>query len=147
MKTCFRCGNSLPLGDFYRHPEMADGHLGKCKRCAIADVIARQGITRPEKAEYERKRFHDPDRRAKVKEYRKRSGERNPHKWAARRRVAYAIRTGKLTRLPCEICAEPKTQAHHEDYNKPLEVRWLCFRCHRIHGHGQRINEAPHEHP
>lgn len=35
----------------------------------------------------------------------------------------------------CErIC---KVDAHHDDYNKSLEVRWLCRSCHRkIHSHG-----------
>lgn len=37
-----------------------------------------------------------------------------------------ALRQGELTRKPCEVCGNPKTHGHHEDYSKPLEVRWLC---------------------
>jgi hypothetical protein len=33
MKTCIRCGSMKPLGDYYRHRMMADGHLNKCKAC------------------------------------------------------------------------------------------------------------------
>lgn len=32
---------------------------------------------------------------------------------------------GVLVRQPCEVCGS-KAQAHHNDYSKPLEVRWLC---------------------
>lgn len=31
MKTCFKCGESLDEDQFYKHPAMADGRLGKCK--------------------------------------------------------------------------------------------------------------------
>ncbi len=46
-------------------------------------------------------------------------------KKAARRAVTYAISTGSLIPQPCEVCGE-KAWAHHDDYTKPLEVRWLC---------------------
>ncbi len=45
-------------------------------------------------------------------------------------RVKYALATGKLVRLPCESCGRAPARAHHDDYLKPLEVRWLCQRCH-----------------
>lgn len=44
--------------------------------------------------------------------------------------VGHAIRDGKLTRQPCEICGEEPAEAHHDDYNFPLKIRWLCKNCH-----------------
>lgn len=48
---------------------------------------------------------------------------------------------GKLARKPCEKCGEPKSQMHHEDHTKPLEVTWLCRKCHiELHqSRGERI--------
>ena len=44
----------------------------------------------------------------------------------ARAEVALMRRQGKLFDGPCEVCSSPYTHAHHEDYAKPLEIRWLC---------------------
>jgi transposase-like protein len=38
-----------------------------------------------------------------------------------------------MVRMPCESCARPDTHAHHDDYDQPLQVRWLCPACHRQH--------------
>lgn len=47
--------------------------------------------------------------------------------------VARALKSGVLVRPDrCEDCETPcKPDAHHDDYDRPLEVRWLCRRCHR----------------
>jgi hypothetical protein len=42
-----------------------------------------------------------------------------------------AVKDGAVTRAPCEICGAVKADGHHEDYNKPLEVRWLCRKHHK----------------
>jgi hypothetical protein len=40
--------------------------------------------------------------------------------------VRSAVRAGRLVRAACETCGATKTQGHHDDYSKPLDVRWLC---------------------
>jgi ribosomal protein S27AE len=55
---------------------------------------------------------------------------------AIRFQVNYAISYGRLKRSPtCEQCGRTtRTQGHHDDYAKPLDVRWLCSSCHvRLH--------------
>ena len=47
----------------------------------------------------------------------------------ARSQVHVYIKRGKIIKGICK-CGETKVQAHHEDYNKPLEVIWLCVNCH-----------------
>jgi hypothetical protein len=43
------------------------------------------------------------------------------------RSYAYVyLKRGKLTQLSCEVCWKDETEMHHDDYSKPLEVRWLC---------------------
>lgn len=54
----------------------------------------------------------------------------DPLKASARQAVRVEIKAGRMTRLKCEECGDPKSQAHHEDYSKPLQVRWLCPKCH-----------------
>jgi len=44
-----------------------------------------------------------------------------------------ATRLGILERQPCEECGEMKVEAHHDDYNKPADVRWLCRKHHNRH--------------
>lgn len=58
--------------------------------------------------------------------------ERNPEKYKAHTTVNNAIRSGKLQRQGCEVCGE-KAHAHHDDYDRPLDVRWLCHAHHREH--------------
>src|SRR6266705_2650342 len=65
-------------------------------------------------------------------------------KRAARDAFYGQIRYGKLSRQPCEVCGKSNDiEAHHEDYSKPLEIKWLCVPCHKLvhrktvckHGH------------
>jgi len=48
----------------------------------------------------------------------------------AHNKVHYAMKTGKLVKGVCEICGCSDVHAHHDDYDRPLEVRWLCVKHH-----------------
>lgn len=54
-------------------------------------------------------------------------------KAAARRRVRTEIEAGRLTREPCLVCGSARTDAHHEDYGRPLDVMWFCRTHHKEH--------------
>ncbi len=58
----------------------------------------------------------------------------------ARSDLNHAIIDKKLKRLPCEVCGNGKSEAHHEDYTKPLSVKWLCDVCHH-HIHKNKVYE------
>lgn len=46
--------------------------------------------------------------------------------------VTAAIAKGELVRGSCEVCGTTeKVEGHHDDYARPLEVRWLCRPHHR----------------
>ena len=63
--------------------------------------------------------------------YSKKWDERNPEKRRARTAVMHAINAGIIKKLTCEKCGNIKVHGHHDNYDKPLEVKWLCAKHHR----------------
>jgi hypothetical protein len=51
-----------------------------------------------------------------------------------RRRAVFIVNreigAGRLERGACEVCGEVDAHAHHEDYDLPMDVRWLCPQHH-----------------
>jgi len=84
-------------------------------------------------------RYNKEHYRKNKKVFKERTKNYSKNKAKAKSAVSYAIKKGKLIRQPCEKCGAEKTDAHHDDYAKPLEVRWLC-RSHHIQWHVK--NEA-----
>lgn len=86
---------------------------------------------RKSRRDYMKQRYaEDPEFRNRAKARRKQEYKKFSSEERARRVVSRAIRLGKLARRPCEACGKEPTQAHHDDYNYPLKVRWLCSVCH-----------------
>lgn len=236
-KECFKCGETKPLSDFYKHPMMADGHVNKCKVCNKKDVHKNRVDNIDYVREYDRNRrkkcnvteerweeistkrkiysqayyaenpdkweerlkkarkesylvddwevlsqerrdraesyysknpdkweerlaksrksactdeqwqqkleskrkwdLENPEHKAEItKKYR----ENNPKKYKAHSMVGRTIKSGKLIPQPCFVCGAEKVHGHHCDYDKPLEVLWLCpehhSEWHRLNGEG-----------
>jgi hypothetical protein len=135
-KTCFKCGKEKDINEFYKHPKMGDGHLGKCKNCTKQDVHDNYNLKFEKYREYERNRTQGPERKKQNLEWLRKMRATKPHIYHAYMCVSKALKSGKLKRGPCEVCGVIDVQAHHDDYNKPLDIRWLCFVHHReLHRH------------
>jgi hypothetical protein len=131
MKKCFKCLQEKPLFDFYKHSAMADGHLNKCKECAKKDVFNhRHGEGRERVLSYDRERASQEKRLEAAKRIHQEWKNKYPHRRTAQNKVAAAIKQGKLKALPCFVCGE-KAEAHHPDYDQPLDVVWLCPSHHK----------------
>lgn len=130
-KTCFKCGTHKPLDDFYAHPMMGDGHLGKCKECTKRDARAHRAANIERFREYDTARKTLPHRVASRVRVTEEWRLKHPDRRLAQQKVAYAIQTGALKQEPCWVCGETKVHAHHPDYSHPLSVVWLCAEHHK----------------
>lgn len=139
MKRCFKCGTEKPREEFYRHPLMADGLLGKCKDCTKLDMRVDR-VTKPRVREYDRKRATLPHRKANNARVLVAWRKNHPGRQAAH---SAAARAGLVAPPLCECCGLPKrVEKHHPDYSKPLLVMWLCKQCHALADKLRRRLEA-----
>ncbi len=141
VMSCKSCGLRKYEAEFYRAANAKSGRFSSCKDCVKARVTERRAENIEYVREYDRARGLLPHRKeavtARAHRYKGKYPAskwrgRNPEKWAAHLKVNNAIRSGKLARQShCSKCGSPyNVQAHHEDYSKPLDVVWLCSRCH-----------------
>ncbi len=104
--------------------ENRERHLELCRK--RNSRVANDPILWEQKLQ--RDREHRKKHRAKFRNY---DRSRDKTKVAARNIVRCRIYRGTMTRQPCEKCGDPKSQAHHEDYSRPLDVKWLCAKHHK----------------
>jgi hypothetical protein len=140
-KICFKCQICKPLSEYYKHSQMKDGHLNKCKLCTKNDANKHRSDNLERIREYDRERGKFPHRVAQRTEVNRAWRAEDKRRQRAHKAVLQAIQKGFLFRLPCERCGAVKSLAHHEDYDKPLDVMWLCQPCHK-----QRHKELRDEH-
>lgn len=123
-KRCSRCKKYYLPNEVRSHkqagwkPEHGDKkwmqHL--CRKCGREkQVLWRKGTGKNCEAESSRRAY-----------------KKFKHKWVARAKVRYAVQTGKIIKpKKCEVCEKVKLlQGHHENYDEPLNIIWLCSGCH-----------------
>lgn len=125
VKFCKWCNKEKPIGEFYVQKNSIDGHYNKCKECIKSYALAYRAENIEKIREYDRARG---SRQSKT--YLKQYREKYPNKYKAHTKLNNALRDGRIQKQPCEICGADSV-AHHDDYSKPLEVRWLCQAHHK----------------
>ena len=157
MRKCKKCGKVLPITEFYKHGGVP---ATQCKECAreyskryaeehaehykkyrkryyaehreedMARSKAWTEANRDKHNAYCKKCYieHTEDRLEYLRKYR----AENPEKYHATSRINHLVEKGKLTKpMACEVCGKVgRVEAHHADYSKPLDVKWVCKKCH-----------------
>lgn len=147
MKKCFKCRVEKELSEFYKHPGMWDGYLGKCKECNKTDVRENYRKNIQHYIEYEKKRGNKrnlkqfktniPKKKKKYKDivYKAWKGTKGEY-----RKLHYWVE-GQLGRP--KLCSECKssdgnTRRFHwanisGEYKREIKdwIR-LCAHCHKL---------------
>ncbi len=140
-KFCPRCRVDKLISEFSRNRTKKDGFADWCKSCTKTVQDSPEQI---EKARLRSARWRSiPGNKEKHKRWRelpasrqaarvRSANEKILHRdkvWA-RTQIHLAILRGDILRGQCEVCQSDKTDAHHDDYEKPFDVRWLCRKHH-----------------
>ena len=116
-RVCFSCHVEKSLEEFHRSRDKPLGRSYECRTCSRDRGRGRVHNTPPS------------DVTMALNRERSRQAYRDcPEAFRARNLVNKLIKAGFITRLPCQypLCNKEKTDGHHFDYSKPLEVVWLC---------------------
>lgn len=131
-KRCTRCALDKPLSDFSPDRRATDGVVSICRVChaAYQGELRRAGRLAPRQRKQEWNRG-----------WYQRWSAANPEKVKAHNAVQRALKSGKLVRPDaCSACGSAKRiVAHHDDYTRVLDVRWLCVLCHNAHHGNEKV--------
>lgn len=122
-KACTCCGEFKSFDQYQKRKASKDGLTASCKACL---------------KERDRIRDKTPQRKAMKDSYAKGKGkdiatsckrryiEKNKKARMVHVIAGNAIRDGILKKKPCKYCGSLNVHAHHCDYDRPLDVMWLC---------------------
>lgn len=140
MKYCSKCENKKDRSEFDTHRKSKDGLQGWCKDCHrqyrrsnIGKEVSRKAEGKYQKTSKGKETIQKQRQTDKGKECSRRYRTQYPEKTKARSILNKEIAAGRILRPShCESCFEERfVEGHHEDYSKPLDVEWLCTKCHK----------------
>ena len=135
MKRCTKCKETKPFSGFHPDKRNKDGLQSHCRLCCNRSR-KRYSQTKEGKISHRRAcKKYSQTKEGKESHQRNTQihNDKYPEKYAARWAISNAIATGKITRPTiCPSCStEIFVEAHHPDYDKPLDIDWACSECHR----------------
>lgn len=128
MKTCTVCGTTPPVDPY-------DGVPNRCRSCHCAEMKRLRREAPDKFSARERARYVGARREKILASGKARRAIPGP-KRDAQTAVGHAVRDGRLLKpSACSKCGRSgvRLEGHHDDYSRPLDVVWLCCRCHRRH--------------
>jgi hypothetical protein len=134
-KICSKCKEEKSIKQFYKYK--SDYILPYCITCKNEKTKKWKDRNREHLREY--KKEYDKEHRKEIREYcfhwrKKTKG------YIAHSKIQRALRKGKILKPDrcCSCKRIRKLYAHHQDYNKPFKIKWICARCHMdIHKGGK----------
>lgn len=154
VKKCKDCENILPLTEFYKT------HLGHymsyCKPCTskravkwaksrLQEIAKRNKIRRYELHDQNPEEYRKKIRQQSAKQRAREGVNLKPPSEERKRayRMVHSLKKKLLITPPkeCPLCkVKGRIIAHHDDYTKPLEIKWMCVRCHMFEHRGRLDN-------
>ena len=111
MKICCICHVEKESSLFYKDKSRFDGYSYRCKDC---DKVRDKLRIRINHAKYQQV-----------------WKEKNIKKYEAHKALKRAVYNNVVIKTQCFVCGNNKVEAHHPDYDRPLDVIWMCRQHHR----------------
>ena len=119
-RICEHCHQEKPLEDFYRNRTRPLGRDYRCKECF------KEYERLPHRKGRHTKWRNSSQGKEKTRQYNQEHYLEEKPKNQTRATTRRLIKLGVIKKMPCRVCGDGKSQAHHPDYTQPLEVVWLC---------------------
>lgn len=118
LLTCVKCGETKESVEFSPRKDGATGFNRQCRKCRIYIPVRKEDRTE--------------EQNEKLKKAWRKRNDKKTDEVKARALLRNAVRNGDMTKpLICESCgSRGLMHGHHDDYSKPLDVKWLCKTCH-----------------
>lgn len=135
MKSCPKCKIEKQTSLFSKNKSRKDGFETWCKECkrSYERAYAATEKGRAVKAKSKAKYWKTDKGKAVTARKNAKYDAKNRNKRRAHNAVYRAVNEGRLEKECCEMCDkrnEKSIHAHHDDYAKPLNIRWLCSKHH-----------------
>lgn len=130
QKRCSKCKIVKPVSEFSLNRRKKIGLQSWCKSCIR--VVAVKYVRLPSVIAHRKKYLKEWHAKHPGKAAQYQAAKRPEPKSRSKAREAFksAKKYGKIKSLPCVKCGNPKSEGHHHDYSKPLDVTWLCRKHH-----------------